>query len=311
MNILKELQQAWDNAVLTESEKKAASEESLEQLKREIESQSSVSAEKPILPSAPEYEKIDYEKMSDEQLEEKAKNAYKEYERTAIEGIDEGIEAERETLNKSKEQAASSLDAKKSKLDELYDEAKKSLDSDVLKRGLARSSIAVERSADLEKNRAQGKSDAETEYAKAVEELALRILGLDEKKQSQMSKLEKELANKVAAKIDELKEKDEKAAVDALKYNNGIEEKSAKDKTDRLKLEQELYKQALDNAAKEQELTGGSASANLYASNYNKMDALLSEMNRSDAARLLKDDPFFRANLTDYLYYKLYTKYAG
>ena len=49
----------------------------------------------------------------------------------------------------------------------------------------------------------------------------------------------------------------------------------------------------------------------MYASNYNKMDGLLGQMNRSDAARILKDDPFFRANLSDYLYYKLYTKYAG
>ncbi len=48
----------------------------------------------------------------------------------------------------------------------------------------------------------------------------------------------------------------------------------------------------------------------MYASNYNKMDEFLASLNRSDAAKILKDDPFFRANLTEYLYYKLYDKYA-
>ncbi len=116
----------------------------------------------------------------------------------------------------------------------------------------------------------------------------------------------------MAAKLEELKDKEREIALDALKYNNSIEEKTAKDKADRLKLEQTLYGQALDNAAKEKELSGSeSATANMYASNYNKMDGLLGQMNRSDAARILKDDPFFRANLSDYLYYKLYTKYAG
>ncbi len=275
MNILKELKKAWDNAVLTKSEKQAASADSLEQLKREIESASGTSVEKPVLPDAPTYEKIDYTAKTDEQLEQNAANAYKEYERKALENIEQSINAEREDLNKNKTDAQNAKDAKLEKIDELYDTAKKSLNDDVLKRGLARSSIAVAQSAGLEKSRADGKTEAENAFEK-------------------------------------LKDKEREIALDALKYNNSIEEKTAKDKADRLKLEQTLYGQALDNAAKEKELSGSeSATANMYASNYNKMDGLLGQMNRSDAARILKDDPFFRANLSDYLYYKLYTKYAG
>ncbi len=312
MDILKELKKAWDNAVLTKSEKQAASADSLEQLKREIESASGTSVEKPVLPDAPTYEKIDYTAKTDEQLEQNAANAYKEYERKALENIEQSINAEREDLNKNKTDAQNAKDAKLEKIDELYDTAKKSLNDDVLKRGLARSSIAVAQSAGLEKSRADGKTEAENAFEKTAEEIARRILGLDEKKRGETAKLDKELADKVAAKLEELKDKEREIALDALKYNNSIEEKTAKDKADRLKLEQTLYGQALDNAAKEKELSGSeSATANMYASNYNKMDGLLGQMNRSDAARILKDDPFFRANLSDYLYYKLYTKYAG
>lgn len=312
MNILKELQKAWDNAVLTKSEKEAASKESLDKLKQEIESASKAVVEKPKLPDAPTYEKIEYTAKTDEQIENAAKQAYKEYENKALENIAESIEAEREKLNESGKNAAQVKDERLKEIDELYKTAVKSLNADVLKRGLARSSIAVAQSANLEKSRADGKSGVQTEYERAAEEIARRIIGLDEKKLNDTAKLDKELAAKVAAKIEELKEKDREQAQAALKYNNTIEEKAAKDKADRLKLEQQLYGQALDNAEKENKLSqNGTATANLYASNYNKMDGLLGQMNRSDAARLIKDDPFFRANLTDYLYYKLYTKYAG
>ena len=151
MNILKELKKAWDNAVLTKSEKQAASADSLEQLKREIESASGTSVEKPVLPDAPTYEKIDYTAKTDEQLEQNAANAYKEYERKALENIEQSINAEREDLNKNKTDAQNAKDAKLEKIDELYDTAKKSLNDDVLKRGLARSSIAVAQSAGLER----------------------------------------------------------------------------------------------------------------------------------------------------------------
>ena len=112
MNILKELKKAWDNAVLTKSEKQAASADSLEQLKREIESASGTSVEKPVLPDAPTYEKIDYTAKTDEQLEQNAANAYKEYERKALENIEQSINAEREDLNKNKTDAQNAKDAK-------------------------------------------------------------------------------------------------------------------------------------------------------------------------------------------------------
>ena len=179
MNILKELKKAWDNAVLTKSEKQAASADSLEQLKREIESASGTSVEKPVLPDAPTYEKIDYTAKTDEQLEQNAANAYKEYERKALENIEQSINAEREDLNKNKTDAQNAKDAKLEKIDELYDTAKKSLNDDVLKRGLARSSIAVAQSAGLEKSRADGKTEAENAFEKTAEEIARRILGLD------------------------------------------------------------------------------------------------------------------------------------
>lgn len=134
---------------------------------------------------------------------------------------------------------------------------------------------------------------------------------------SSVADLKADMESRIADKTEQLKAAAEKSDREALKYNNSLTESEAKREADRLKAEEELYAKALANekAARELEKTLGesgskTAAANMYASNYNKMDEFLASLNRSDAAKILKDDPFFRANLTEYLYYKLYDKYA-
>ncbi len=310
MNILKELKKAWKNATGAKEEK--PTDGSLDKLKEEIEGGAKSEVERPVLPESAKYEKAEYVPKTDEQLETAAKNTLAEYERAALAAIASQSEAEKEKLEKSRGKADADAERKFAEIENAYGEAKRNLDGDVLKRGLARSSIAVARSADLEQGKADTLLAAKNDYDALINEIADALLSLDGKKQTATDELMKELANKTAAKVEELRAKDEAAMLDTLKYNNSLEEKSAKEERDRLELEQRLYGEMLDNEKKRQELDGSKSSQeSVYAGNYNKMDELLSKMNRSDAARLIKDDPFFRANLSEYLYYKLYTKYAG
>lgn len=312
MNIKKELQKAWDNAITTEEEKQAASEQSLEELKKEIEKGGGAYPERVELPDAPTYEKMEREKVSDEELQRRAEQSLKGYESQALKTIEEKTEAKRAELEGKKESAEKEHREKLEQIDEVYGEAKRSLDEDVLKRGLARSSIAVARSADLESGRADAATSARGEYEAAIGQLTELLGSLNESKASAIGDLKAELAGKIADKVESLREKARQADIEALKYNNSLAEKEAKQQTDRLKDAESLYSDALSNALKEQQLgSGATARENRLASNYNKMDGLLSKMNRSDAAKLIKDDPFFRANLSEYLYYKLYDKYCN
>ena len=311
-NILEELQKAWNNAVTTESEKNAASPSSLEELKKAVEENNkSKTPERVTLPDAPEYEFMESKSVSDDELLERAKNSLSGYEAEKSKSIEEQTEAKRQSLEQQKVDAQKAAEERLGKIDEVYDAAKQSLDSDVLKRGLARSSIAVARSADLESGRADSLNAAQGEYATAIAQLQELLAGLESSKASELGALKAEMQSKIADKVETLREQAEKAAAEALKYNNTLREKQAQAQTDKLKDEEALYSQALSNALKEQKLPGAEdAEANRYATNYNMMDSLLSSMNRSDAAKLIKSDPFFRANLSEYLYYKLFDKYC-
>lgn len=311
MNILKELKKAWDNAFTTRQEKNAGGQ-GLEELKKEIE-EAGLNAlpDKAELPDLPEYEFMEKDKTSDTELADKASSALKGYENQTLKGIEESVKTAAEKLERDKKTAAESKEKTINEIQGSYDRARAETENDALKRGLARSSIAINRVADVESGRAKAVTDTEAGYAAALQQLDGEINGLAVKRQEAINDFNITLAVKLQEKIDELKKQRDDTNKEALKYNNSLEEKRAKEEADKLKTESDLYSQALTQKQKENELkNSGAVSDSAYRSNYEKMDALLSSMNRSDAAKLLKEDTFFRDNLSDYLYYKLYSAYA-
>ena len=322
MNILKELKKAWDNAITTTEEKEAKEKaaETLEQLKTEI--LSSETKKDPEMPervtlTAPEKaERMERVDTDEKKLAEQAANSLKEYEKTALENIDQKAADQAEKLKSKEKDAADRREQSIEKIDDAYSEAKRNLENDVLKRGLARSSIAVAKGYELENSRLDSRTRAESEYTAAMDELGRLLDEVESGKINSIAELKETMATRIAEKTAELKKEAEKADAEALKYNNALDEKEAEEESRRLKAQEEIYAKALANYEKQQELDKASGAksdrqiANMYAANYNKMDSFLSSMNRTDAAKILKDDPFFRANLTEYLYYKLYDKYA-
>lgn len=311
MNVLNELKKAWDNAFTSKEEKKASSS-GLDALKDEIlGGKTDALPDKPVLPDAPQYEKMDKDLTSDETIAAKAESAFKEYENQTLKGIEEEMKAQREKLGADKENAQKTNRETQLGIDETYDGARRNTENDALKRGLARSSIAINRVADVEKARADKQAQTQQAYADMLSTLDGELSDLDVKRQRAINDFNISLAVKIQEKMDELKQKRETANREALQYNNSIAEKQAKAAADKQKTESELYTEALKQKQYEDELLSGKSNTNaVYQSNYEKMDATLSQMNRSDAAKLLKEDMFFRDNLSDYLYYRLYDKYA-
>ena len=323
MNILNELKKAWNNAFESEDEKKAKekSAETLESLKSEIlkaqEEQKSDLPERIELPKAPELERMERVETDEETLREQANAVLKGYEAEKLRGIDVKAAKEKEKLEGESKARTEAKESSLEKIDAAYSQAKKNVENDALKRGIARSSIALAASAALEGERAGSLDRTESEYSAAMLELGRLMDEIETGRISSISDLKADMESRIAEKTAELKAAAEKSDREALKYNNTLSESEAKREADRLKAQEELYAKALANAkaARELEKTSGSVgsdtkTANMYASNYNKMDAFLSTLNRSDAAEILRGDPFFRANLTEYLYYKLYDKYA-
>ena len=323
MNILKELKKVWSNAFGNGEEKKAKDErsETLEALKGEIleaeEERKPVLPERTELPKAPEGDRMERVEIDEESLRAQAGASLKGYEAEKLRGIEEKAAKEREKLESEAKAREKEKEKSLEEIDKAYSQAKKNVENDALKRGIARSSIALASAAALENGRADTRTQAEREYSAALVELD-RLLGeIESGRISSVADLKADMESRIADKTEQLKAAAEKSDREALKYNNSLSESEAKREADRLKAEEELYAKALANAKAARELEKASGSvgsetetANMYASNYNKMDEFLASLNRSDAAKILKDDPFFRANLTEYLYYKLYDKYA-
>lgn len=323
MNILKELKKVWNNAFKSGDEKQAKENlpETLESLKSEIlgaqEEQKSELPKRTELPKAPEGERMERVETDEEALRAKAGESLKGYEAEKLRGIDEKAAKEREKLESESAAREKDKEDRLKDIDAAYSQAKKNVENDALKRGIARSSIALASSAALEGERASGRAETEREYSAAMLELGRLIDEIETGRISSISDLKADVESRIAEKTEQLKAAAEKSDREALKYNNSLAESEAKREAERLKAEEELYAKTLANEEKARELEKASTSkssdlktANMYASNYNKMDAFLSSLSHSDAAEVLKSDPFFRANLTEYLYYKLYDKYA-
>lgn len=309
MDILRELKRAWENAFPSERQKEAAKKDNIDKLKREIEDGSADEIKKEELP-APSYEKLERKPIDDAEIEKKARAGFTDYERQRTKNVEDGIAAERQKAEKDLLSAAEREEKSNRAVDEAYDRAKRDFESDVIKRGIARSSVAASKSAELIKGRAEALAEARRAYLSAAEEIEKLLSSLDEKKTVALGELKAEIEAKTSAAAAALREKAEQADRDAIKYNNEIEAKKAADERAAMKAEQDAYSEALSNAEKEKELYGARRREARYLRNYAKMDEAFSEMSMGEAARILKEDPFFRANLSDALYLKLYEKYA-
>lgn len=267
---------------------------------------------KPILPDAPKYDRMEYTPETDEQLMDKAAGSLSEYENLGKSAIEKEMDALKNKYEEDKSGLAGAKTEKENAAVSAFDSAVRDSDNDSLKRGLARSSIAVNKVGELEKSKAEFLSQINSSYADAVSKLDSEIGGLDLKRDKAMNDFNIGYVVKLTNEINSLKEQREKKKEEALKYNNGITEKEASAEIDKIMKESDLYGESLSNKQKENELLMGSDKVKeaLYNQTYQKMAQVLRDVGGEDARQLLRDDPLFKDNLNEYYYYKLYDEFG-
>lgn len=264
--------------------------------------------EKTQLPDAPEYEKMTVKEMSDEEIRTKAENELKDYYNTSKNSIDSEIEELEKKYEADKKEASLSMDSKNKSIADAYSSAKENVANDSLKRGLARSSIAINKQVELNDNEAKAKTAANSEYQDKIESINNEISNLSVKREKALNDFNIAYAAKLTTLINGLKDELEKKQTEALKYNNTLKEKEYFGVVSKAEKESDLYTASLNQKDKENALKNSSAKD--YALNYDKMRTLLSGLSASDAKNALINDAIFKANLNDYYYYKLYDEFA-
>lgn len=255
------------------------------------------------LPDPIHYERLEYDAPTDEEIAGNAAASLEDYRQSGIEEIEN--DSSNRLKDKENEKAATASAAEEAAVEAAsrYDEAIGDFENDVLKRGLARSSIAANKSEQLQSGKAQALTDirasAEAELARIDGEIA--ALGSDREKA--LADFDIAYAAKLTEKIADLTaERDEKQA-EVLKYNNTLEEKEREDQFELLKLYGDMSEQ--EGSVPEDKL------AEYYEAKYNAIRGYLAGLDAEEAAREIKNNPLLRNSVSDYFYYRLYNEFAG
>lgn len=194
-----------------------------------------------------EYMKTD--DTSDEELKQKASDEINNTMAAEKDRLSQETDEKVERLQQKVENENAALEQSKARIEERYDQAKKSASDEAIKRGMGRSSVIL----NILKNYDGEKLDdvASTESAAAAELKAIddEIASLNGELKTTLEKMDMESAFKINERLDELKEARQKTNDAVLKYNNMLSEKLIKYRD---QLESSDYGKNLINSAREQ-----------------------------------------------------------
>ena len=269
--------------------------------------------EKPDLGDGITYDRIEYDAPSDEEIEKRAQDSLKEYEQAGVSSIENEIAALLEKYTSDKNVNTAAYESTLKSLNDAYQSAIEAANNDALKRGLARSSIALNTTAAINSEKADKAAAAAAEYNRQDADLTSKINGLEVERQKAMDEFNISYTAKLTEEINKLKEQREELKNEAIKYNNTLAEKEENERIEREKAESDLYSEALSQAKAERDLTDNPGMAeqdSRYQQIYTLLRDKLLTMSAQEAQNEVRNNSIYRAYLSDAYFYKLYDEFA-
>lgn len=269
--------------------------------------------EKPDLGDGITYDRIEYDAPSDEEIEKRAQDSLKEYEQAGVSSIENEIAALLEKYTSDKNVNTATYESTLKSLNDAYQSAIEAANNDALKRGLARSSIALNTTAAINSEKADKAAAAAAEYNRQDADLTSKINGLEVERQKAMDEFNISYTAKLTEEINKLKEQREELKNEAIKYNNTLAEKEENERIEREKAESDLYSEALSQAKAERDLTdnpGVAEQDSRYQQIYTLLRDKLLTMSAQEAQNEVRNNSIYRAYLSDAYFYKLYDEFA-
>lgn len=284
---------------------------SYNRMKELVDSNESNKVEKPVLPDTPEYELKSYDPQSDEELSAYAKDSLSDYQNKGVNAIESEINAKRSELEGQKENVAAAADEGYKSVNAAYNSAAEAVNNDSLKRGLARSSVAVNRNAEVETLRAGELADLGNKATAAVAEIDNSIGSLNTQLTKALNDFNIEYAAKLADKINDLKVERDKKTAEVAEYNNKIKQLQYDNEVNKIKDESDLYSDAVNRELDKSKLNlDAETLEKINKSNYNAMNDYLKTLSAEDAKKELTSSSYYREHTSDYYLYKLYQTYV-
>ena len=289
---------------LNDEEEKNSSSEIKKQFD-EIDSEQALSSNN----SANDFASIELERkevpnVTDDELEEIAKNSLSDYYSNGVKSLLDSNEKSITSLNSKAEKALTNLEEGKEKLNSQIDNAKQNAENQAIKRGLARSSIIMNQLENYDKMKIEQAAKMEKEVNDQISQINYEIETLSSRLEDSLKSFDLSYAVKLQTKINDLKDEQVKKIEKALEYNNKIAlqeaEFNAKQKEKNAK-----YSSGTSSAST-QSLSDTTKAKYEVASKYfaglSKEDALDELLNI--------DADYYRKHLGNY-YYKLYNEISN
>ena len=267
---------------------------------------------KSTTPDVPSYERYEYEAPSDDDIKKSAVTELGDYVLSGTNSIKNEYTQKAKELEAHKEASEKLFSDSSQKLKSAYDEAAEALSNDSLKRGLARSSIALNNQAAATQAYTQNLNSLIEQRNQKIASLDEEINSLDGQLQNALNSFKIGYAAKLTERINELKAEREKNKQEAIKYNNSLLKEEYEQSVNKQKTDSNLYSQALSQQQREQAIKDSLSveeRSRIEKNIYDKVVELLDSMPFDDAKALFFNEPIFRNSLSDYYYYTLYYKY--
>lgn len=179
-----------------------------------------------LFPTDSGLKELEYTLKSDDEIIDIAKKQTDYNKKQDADSIEaKYIEAQQSLLD-NKDSAKQNLIDSYARLGALYNELKERVSDETLKRGLARSSIAVNSISDLQKAHLEEAGKQQSEYQKIVSDIDKNIEKLKLDKDNALDNLDLKYAVELDEKINELKKERDKTMLEYEEYNSEIREKN-------------------------------------------------------------------------------------
>ena len=271
-------------------------------------------------PLQPRLERKQGDDRTDEQIRDAAAANLKESEQTGRRAIDSMIEEADSLLRNNRnteEQRAREL---LGQIETAFGQAQRNADNDALRRGLARSSIAHNRSADIQTAGAEARRDAVAQNLDNLAQIDNQLDGLTAKRERALNDFDIAHAARLTQEINNLTDARTRANNEAMAFNNRAAADEARMVNDerRLEMDSQLNQSRLQNEALNRERLQDELNATrnaaerrrlqeeLFASTFRELE----DMSRRDARNEIRNNLILREQLTPSQFFRLYDRFG-
>lgn len=247
-------------------------------------------------------QKIDYKAPSQDEVLTKAQNSLNDYKNNSIDSINNKYNLQNSQIDKSINDLKTNQKEQKSTIENIYSNAKENASNDAIKRGLARSSIIVNKLNDFDNKMINDLEVLSNETSNKINSLNTQKNTLELEKSNALKSFDIEYALKLQDKINSINEDIAKNEESATKYNNQIAELEAKWNKE---IEKENYDREMDMAdfiAKNSILTVNNIKRN---EKYGIAKEYFNQLDKQTAIAELESNSAYKENLGDTLYAQL------